>query len=69
MTKFYYLKAKNSPDTFMGRILTELGWGLGPKPHLFTDRQAAFNAHEEFRMKTRAAGKPATLLQIHEIEL
>lgn len=69
MTTFYYIKARHQPGAFVSRVLTSLGWGLGPKPHLFTDRREAFNAYERFRIEMKMAGKPTTLMEIKEVDL
>lgn len=68
MTKFCYLKAKDEELflAFRGSSITP--WP-SQKPSLFGSRVEAFNAYEEYRSKSKMAGKPTILFDLKEVDL
>lgn len=68
MTKFYYLKAKEV-ELFLSFGNSSITPSPSQRPHMFGSKVEAFNAYEEYRSKTKMAGKPTILFDLKEIDL
>lgn len=68
MTKFYYVKSKEG-EVFLARSRSYDGWCLDSVPEMFSSRQKAFAAFEDYRTRVKAAGESAALLEIKITDL